>query len=1133
MVRALEAFHANQLPMIRFDPYPCDQNVIGWQWRDSLQDPNSPNRGNQMVARCPNGGLGGYNSTYGWVCPVSTGRYLKNLGNCPDCPVGNPINPGYGNKLQRELDYVGPGPFPLRFERVNNNLYAPNTYVWTDRAGLSRNWTHTYYRRLTLGGPTEGSVMLVSADRPDGRIFPFARSGSVFITDQDVVLRLEQTTDGWRLTNEADEVETYDAQGRLLSISNKSGLTQTLNYSADGTLASVTDPFGRTLTFQYDFQLRIHSITDPDGGQYTYTYANNAITGDRPTLVKVTYPDTKERVYHHENGSYPEALTGITDENNSRFSTYAYSNGQAISSQHAGAAGRVTVSYPTSTTRTVTTYVTDTVSASRTYTYQEVLGVMLNTSISLPACPACGPAARTYDANGNVASSTDWNGNRTNYTYDLSRNLETSRTEALTSGGATTPQTRKISTQWHANYRLPTKVAEPLRITTNVYGAPNDPNPGNRGNLLSKTIQATSDLDGMQGFSATLVGTPRAWTYTYNANGQVLTVDGPRTDVSDVTTYTYYANDDPDLGKRGNVATITNAAGHVTNVTAYNAHGQPLTIVDPNGLTTTLAYDARQRLRTRTVGTETTTYDYDNAGQLTKVTLPDGSFISYSYDAAHRLTGIQDNLGNRAAYTLDLAGNRTREQVFDPLNALAQTRSRVYSSLNRLFQELGATNQTTEYGYDNQGNVTSVKDPLNHITSNQYDALNRLKQVTDPALGVAQYAYNGLDALTSVTDPRTLVTGYTVDGLGNLTQQASPDTGNTVNTYDAAGNLLTQTDAKGQVTSYSYDALNRVSLITFHDGSKQSYAYDLGANALGRLSSITETDPANQQTSLTQYAYDQHGRVTSETRTVNAAAYAVGYSYDSSGRLSGLTYPSGRTVTYAFDALGRVNQVSTTKDAQSQVVVQNVAYQPFGGVKSFTLGNGQIYSRTMDLDGRIASYTLGATNYAITFDDANRITGIGANTYGYDDVDRLTSALLPSSNFGYSYDPVGNRLSKTTGAATDTYAYSSSSNRITSITPASGPVKNFVFDPNGSTTDDALNTYAYDTRGRLVQATSAIGATTYQVNALGQRIRKTNSQGDTVFQYDTRGRLIAETDPGGTLKREYLYLGDIPVGVVQ
>jgi YD repeat-containing protein len=94
-------------------------------------------------------------------------------------------------------------------------------------------------------------------------------------------------------------------------------------------------------------------------------------------------------------------------------------------------------------------------------------------------------------------------------------------------------------------------------------------------------------------------------------------------------------------------------------------------------------------------------------------------------------------------------------------------------------------------------------------------------------------------------------------------------------------------------------------------------------------------------------------------------------------------------------------------------------------------------------------------------------------------------------------------------------------------------VRSFTFDANGSTMADGLNTYAYDTRGRMVQAVSSLGTTTYQVNALGQRIRKTNSLGDRVFHYDTRGRLIAETDPGGGVKREYLYLGDIPVGVVQ
>ena len=97
----------------------------------------------------------------------------------------------------------------------------------------------------------------------------------------------------------------------------------------------------------------------------------------------------------------------------------------------------------------------------------------------------------------------------------------------------------------------------------------------------------------------------------------------------------------------------------------------------------------------------------------------------------------------------------------------------------------------------------------------------------------------------------------------------------------------------------------------------------------------------------------------------------------------------------------------------------------------------------------------------------------------------------------------------------------------------SGAVRSFVFDANGSTTSDGANQYVYDTRGRMVESTGALGVTHYHVNALGQRVRKTNATDDRVFLYDTRGRLIAETDPGGGLMREYLYLDDIPLAVIQ
>jgi YD repeat-containing protein len=1091
----------------------------------------------------------------------------------PPCPAcGNPVNPGTGNKFQAETDLQEPGAGSLSLTRYYNSALE----AYDGRLG--GHWQHTYTRRLLTDAGTHATYY-----QADGKQLVFTLQTGAWVGDADVPDILTEFKDsnqiptGWTLRRAAnDDLESYDASGNLVAIQTRNGLTQSLTYT-DGTngatsgnggfvldaagnpttavlqlglLLRVADNFGRTLTFGYDQFSHIVKITDPAGGVFLYGYsAQTSLTN----LTSVTYPDGHQRTYQYNESAQtgganlPYALTGITDENGARFATFSYdSSGRAIQTVHDAGGSNADRYLLTYTTPGVQTTITDPLGTQRTYGFQATVGVAKNNGITQPSASGIGSAssATTYDANGNISSKTDFNGNLTNYSYDLTRDLETSRTEAVG-----TPQARTISTQWHPIFRLRTKVAEPLRITTYVYNGDGGAQCGFLadnatlvpGVLCSKTIQPTSDTTGTAGFGAMPAGSPRTWTYTYNVNGFVLTADGPRTDLSDITTSTYYAKNDADFGKRGNVATITNALGHVTSIAAYNAHGQPLTIVDPNGMITSLGYDPRLRLISRNVGGEITTYDHDNVGQLTKVTMPDGSSLSYTYDAAHRLTGMFDNLGNRIAYTLDAMGNRTQEQVFDPTNALAQTRSRAYNNLNRLAQEIGAQSQTTLYAYDNQGNVTTVTDPLNHATANQYDALNRLIQVTDPNLWHTLYGYNGIDQLVAVTDPRTLATTYTYDGLSNLNSQRSPDTGTTINTYDAAGNLLTQTDAKLQTTTYTYDALNRVASITFADGSKQNYVYDLNNNGVGRLTSIAELDAGQQAASGIAYAYDLHGRTISETRTIHGVQYTLGYSYDSFGRPSGLTYPSGRSVSYLFDPMGRIAQVNTTPPGGSvQVVAEGIAYQPFGGVRGFSFGNGQSYTRGFDLDGRISAYSLGARTFAVGYDAASRVGFISdtadatnTNTYSYDALDRLTGAVLPGTPFAYSYDAVGNRTSRTVGSSTDTYAYDTASNRLASITSQNGQVRNFVFDANGSTVDDGNNQYGYDSRGRMVRSTGALGTTNYQLNALGQRFRKTNATDDRVFLYDTWGHLIAETDPLGQLKREYLYLGDIPLAVIQ
>jgi len=1050
---------------------------------------------------------------------------------CPrSASSGNPIRIATGNKYQTEGDYLGAGILPLQILRHYNSRQSQLGDATGVIGSFGRTW-RGYYDRRVYGNARTGVGGFLSAYvvREDRRVHAFWPGAGAWDRNGNVQGKLTPLLDvkgvvtGWTYVEpESDLTETYDADGNLVSIANRAGVTQTMSYT-DGKLVGVTDAFGRTLTFTYNASGYVQTITGPDTGVYQYAY--DAVGN----LTTVTYPDGRVRTYHYNEPAYmsganlPHALTGITDELGNRFATYTYAaDGRATRTERAAGTYAFTLVYNGDGSVTET----DPQGATRTFGFQVKLGVPHNTSAS-GAPTKSYPTAALANSTGYRTSAIDWNGNRTNYTIDV-RGLETSRTEGLTAAGASTAVTRTTETDWHATFRLPVQVREKnaggplLRRTANSYDT--------AGNLLTRTV---TDVPAAKS---------RTWTYTYNANGQVLTADGPRTDTSDVTAYTYYANNATCSGAsatgcRGQLASVTNAAGHVTQVTEYNAHGQPLSMTDANGLVTTMAYDARQRLTSRSMGGETTAYTYDNAGQLTRVTLPDGSYLNYTYDPAQRLTQIADSLGNRIAYTLDAMGNRTAENVYDPSNALAQTRTRVYNNLNRLTQDIGAAGQTTAYAYDNQGNVTGIDGPLAgaaDTTINAYDQLNRLIRVTDPNSGQVNYGYNPLDQMVSVADPRSLATTYAYDALDNLNQLSSPDTGATVNTYDAAGNLLTSTDAKGQLTTYSYDALNRVTQIAYQGGLTHSYQYDQGSYGKGRLTKVT--DPSG----VTDMVYDQKGRLTSEARTIAGVTYTTSYSYDSAGRMTGITYPSGRQVAYTLDSLGRIQQVATTKDSLTQTVINNVAYRPFGPTRAYTFGNGQTYTRGFDQDGRIASYTLANQTIAVGFDTASRIAflsdaGNPANTsnYGYDLLDRLTSYSNTSvnQNQSFGYDAVGNRTSLVKNAAASTYSYGATSNKLTGITGANP--RSYTYDANGSTTADSVNSYTYDVRGRMVQAVNGGNTTNYALNAMGQRVRKTNAQGDTVYIYDREGRLIQEASNTGQVRKEYLYLGDIPIGVIQ
>lgn len=1023
--------------------------------------------------------------------------------NGPSCPAEkNPINPAVGNKYQVELDYEDATGSGLRFDRTYNSE------VFVQTARLGTNWRSSYDRTIVarlVNGQLSGQSP-VMAHRQDGKTLRFDNVSGQLVPSADVASHLVALTDvngqvtGFRYTSSSkDEIEIYNSAGKLQTIATRAGLVLTLAYNTQGALQTVTDSFGRQLSFAYDTSGRVSTMTDPAGSMYQFGY------GASNNLASVTYPGGAQRIYHYNEpantsgASLPNALTGITDESSNRYATFKYdTSGYANSTEHAGSVENATLSYG-STTATVT----DGLGAVRTYGFQTILGVSRLVSQSQPAASGCAAAsmAQSYDANGNVASLTDFNGNQTTYTYDAARNLETSRTEAYG-----TARARTITTQWHATYRVPTQIDEPGRRTTYTYDA--------SGNALTKTV-----LD-------TATSVARVWTYTYNSYGQVLTADGPRTDVSDVTTYTYYSCS---TGYQcGQVHTITDALGHITSYGTYNAHGQPLTVTDANSVVTTLTYDARQRLTSRTVGSETTTFDYWPTGLLKKVTLADGSFIAYGYDAAHRLTDINDADGNHVQYTLDAMGNHTKEESFDPSSALSLKRTQVFNALSQLYQQIGAAggaSVTTTYGHDGNGNLTSTAAPSGRNSSQSYDELNRLTSITDPASGLTAYGYNALDQLISVSDPRGLSTSYTYSALGDLKQQVSPDTGTTVNTFDSGGNLKTSTDARSAITTYTYDALNRMTTAAFKKGSTTdqtlTYSYDAGSNGMGHLTSASDSAHA-----LT-WTFDAQGRVTSKQQTQGTVTHTVTYGY-TNGLLTSLTTPSSQAITYGYTN-GKITSVSIN----GTTLLGSVLYEPFGPVRQWTWGNGTLAVRTFDEDGKVTLIdSAGVKTYA--YDDAFRITGITDGTtpslswtYGYDALDRLNSATSSSQTLGWTYDADGNRLTQTGIAQTLTYP--TTNNRVSGI--AGTPTKTYAYDAAGNITGDGTRTFAYNNRGRMKSTTSGSTTINYTYNALGQRIKKSGTT--RLFAYDEAGHLLGEYNSSGALVQETIWMDDIPVATIR
>ncbi len=669
---------------------------------------------------------------------------------------------------------------------------------------------------------------------------------------------------------------------------------------------------------------------------------------------------------------------------------------------------------------------------------------------------------------------------------------ETSRTEGYGSG-----VTRTVTTTWNSTWRVPDQIAEP-NITTNfTYD----------GSGRLSQLKLTDTMVTSVPYSTN--GQTRIWNYTYYSNGLLHTVDGPLAGSGDTSTYAYDST--------GFVNSVTDVLGHTTTISSNNGWGAPLSSTDANGVTTNYSYDFRGRTTGITInpgaGQAVYGFTYDNAGNLTVVTRPDGSSLTYGYDNAHRVTSVTNNLGESITYTLDALGGRTATVVRTASSTITKQESATFDELGRVLTNVGAASQTTSHGYDKDNNETSTTDPRSKLYGHAFDALNRLYRETDPDSFQTTTAFDAQDNPVSVTDARSLVTTYVRNGFGEVIRQVSPDTGITDFWVDANGAVTKQVDARAVETDFSNDNAGRVLTQTYPASSAENVTYSYDSTASGNKGVGKLTGVADQSGS-TALVYDALGRVSSDTRVISGTSYAVAYAYDAAGNILTETYPSGRIVTYTRDALGRVSGISTKQNsgASPVTVAGSISYKPFGPVAGMTFGNGVALSQSFDQDYQLTG--IGAANGGSTiqnltngFDPAGNITSITdgvtsgrSQTISYDNLNRIHTASGIYGVQTYGYDGVGNRSSLAVGGTTSGYTYASAANQITAITnPVAPPVP-------------------------------ATGS--YLTNAFRQRVQKVVGATTTQFVHDEAGHLIAESDASGTVQREYLWLDDMPVAMV-
>lgn len=1090
---------------------------------------------------------------------------------CDRCGlVGNPSDVTTGDKYEPEPD------IDLGWIAFSRHYHSGATNVG---GGFGYGWTHSHNVRLAV---EYGAALFIGLIQADGAQLPFKSIATNLYEDTigrgD---RLVLSGSVWTLHQQQRLLE-FNAEGRLTAVRNEDGSSLVYAYNNLSQLTTITHSTGRRLEFSYDPSApagvsRILSVAINGVPQMSYAYTPAGM------LDAVTYVDLRQRKYHYEDVRFPSNLTGITDESNTRYSTFTYDDkGRVLSSMHAGGVEGTQLVYTASGGAQVTdanNLVTDYALTGGADGRPRKVGDVTQPISSV---------SRTYndvaiDFRRRLNTYVNRNSVTTKYGYqtliDAVTQREVTRYTTQEAFGTLDERTSVVDRDLATNRMTLQRAGNrELRIARNARLQPITVQTTDTSTALTRTSRITYCED------ADLA----AANSTCPILGLVKELNGPRPEVAnvfkDITRYEYRSADEPTCAatpancpyRKGDVWKVVNAKDQVVEVLAYDVAGRAKSVKDANGVVTDFEYSPRgwllkTKIRGTDNGTETddriTEVDYFGDGSVQRVTQPDGVYVTFGYDAAHRLTSISDRDGNTITYALNDAGERENEETRDVGGTLRRTLSRTYNTLGQLEKVRTrhpdpniVTLVDMSFFYDAEGNLEKITDASLRETQNQYDALGRLKYTLQNATGAVDdmdraettFQYSALDQVTNVNDPNNLNTINTYNGFGDQTRLESPDTGITNYLYDAAGNRTRQTDARNVESNYAYDGLSRLTGITYpNSGLNVSYLYDTAQSLcptgetflVGRLSRMTDGS------GHTTYCYNRFGDLTRKVQYVFGRNLELRWVYQANGRLQKMVYPGGAEVDYLYDTQGRVGEIGVNQGSGRQVLLHGAVYHPFGPVSQWLYGNGRLMTRTRNLNGQpgiVQDTATGGISLGYEFDVVGNLkvlrNGDQNETpkwiYDYDKLNRLTamrdSAIqVPLQEYGY--DKTGNRTSRTLAGTATANTYVANRHRLASV---GGIARSY--DNAGNTTGIALATakqFVYGDHGRMVQYKEAgTIKMSYQYSGRGEQVYRFGSGSPTLSLYDDAGYWMGDYKggSGGSILpiQQMIWLEGLPVGVM-